>query len=367
LQGFIVLSFVKGVFTEFLNGKHILFLFPQEKRRENMLIFSDDFARMQNYESYIKDKDQQKQMKYKLLSIVESAFGDSYARLKPETRNAIDMICFLATEKGFVYAKDSYFAKEHNISTRTIRRVMKTLEDASKIVKAHRSSSKHNGRGAAVYFFVDHPCFTHWQQYFGFDVQADVQAENAEIPCGSKDEEAKKVSTYSLPKNHYIKNHFMYKTIPFIKGVPKLINQTFKDIFKESLRDLYLRVRMASQKVCQSVSITLSKKDIHSIAYESIHVLFTYIKTRSMSFEEQCKLVYRIALNKFNELVQPEDKKDEEESVMMSPRKIVRKEMLPDWFQAQQEKEETTESQESVSVATEEEMVKMKAILAHYA
>ncbi|WP_019390889.1 HTH domain-containing protein [Priestia filamentosa] len=332
-----------------------------------MLIFSNDFARMQNYESYIKDKDQQKQMKYKLLSIVESAFGDSYARLKPETRNAIDMICFLATEKGFVYAKDSYFAKEHNISTRTIRRVMKTLEDAGKIVKAHRSSSKHNGRGAAVYFFVDHPCFTHWQQYFNFDVQADVQAENAEIPCESKDEEAKKVSTYSLP-NNYIKDHFMYKTIPFIKGVPKLINQTFKDRFKESLRDLYLRVRMASQKVCQSVSMTLSKKDIHSIAYESIHVLFTYIKTRSMSFEEQCKLVYRIALNKFNELVQTADQKDKEEYGVVTPRKIVRKEMLPDWFQAQQAKEETTESQESGVVATEEEeMVKMKAILAHYA
>ncbi|MGG1215872.1 hypothetical protein ABE236_00105 [Priestia endophytica] len=331
-----------------------------------MLILSDDFTRMQNYKSYTKTSSEQKQMKYKLLSIVESAFGDSYARLKPETRDAIDMICFLATEKGFVYAKDSYFAKEHNISTRTIRRVMKTLEDASRIVKAHRSSSKHNGRGAAVYFFVDHPCFTHWQQYFGFDVQADVQAENAEIPCESKDEEAKKVSTYYLP-NNYIKDHFMSKTIPFIKGVPKLINQTFKDLFKDSLKELYLRVRIAAQKVCQSVSMTLSKKDIHSIAYESIHALFTYIKTRSMSFEEQCKLVYRIALNKFKELVQAEDKKNEEESVVVTPRKIVRKEMLPDWFQAQQEEEETTESQKSVSVATEEEeMEKMKDILAFY-
>ncbi|MFP7487951.1 hypothetical protein SFC65_27770, partial [Priestia filamentosa] len=259
---------------------------------------------------------------------------------------------------------DTYFAEKHDISARTVRRVMKTLEEAGKIVKAHRSSSKHNGRGAAVYFFVNHPYFAHWTTYFGFDVQADVQAENAEIPCESEDKEAKKVSTYSLP-NNYIKDHFIYKTIPFIKGVPKLINQTFKDVFKDSLRDLYLRVRMASQKVCQSVSMTLSKKDIHSIAYESIHVLFTYIKMRSMSFEEQCKLVYRIALNKFNELVQTADK---EEYGVVTPRKIVRKEMLPDWFQAQQAKEETTESQESGVVATEEEeMIKMKAILAHYA
>ncbi|MFP7177065.1 hypothetical protein, partial [Priestia filamentosa] len=264
-----------------------------------------------------------------------------------------------------VYAKDTYFAEKHDISARTIRRVMKTLEEAGKIVKAHRSSSKHNGRGAAVYFFVNHPYFAHWTTYFGFDVQADVQAENAEIPCESKDEEAKKVSTYSLPKNHYIKNHFMYKTIPFIKGVPKLINQTFKDVFKDSLRDLYIRVRVASQKVCQSVSMTLSKKDIHSIAYESIHALFTYIKTRSMSFEEQCKLVYRIALNKFNELVQTADQKDKEESVVVTPRKIVRKEMLPDWFQEQQEK--VKESTLSINdESQEDEMARMKAILAHY-
>ncbi|KAB2488202.1 helix-turn-helix domain-containing protein [Priestia endophytica] len=331
-----------------------------------MLIFSDDFTLMQNYESYTKDKDQQKRMKYKLLSTVEAVFGDAFARLKQETRDAIDMICFLATDKGFVYAKDTYFAEKHDVSSRTIRRVMKTLEESGKIVKAHRSSSKHNGRGAAVYFFVNHPCFAHWKTYFGFDVQADVQAENTEIPCESKDEEAKKVSTYSLPKNNYIKDHFMYKTISFIKGVPKLINQTFKDLFKESLKDLYLRVRMASQKVCQSLSITLSKQDIHSIAYESIHVLFTYLKTRSMSFEDQCKLVYRIALNKFNDLVQTEDKKDEKESVVVSPRKIVRKEMLPDWFKTQQE-EETPQNEEEVSTESEdEEMARMKAILSQY-
>ncbi|YCA46383.1 helix-turn-helix domain-containing protein (plasmid) [Bacillus sp. JZ8] len=332
-----------------------------------MLIFNDDFARMQGYESYIKTKNEQKQMKYRLLEMVESVFGDSFARLKPETRNAIDMICFLATDKGFVYAKDTYFAKEHNISARTIRRVMKTLEDAGKIVKAHRSSSKHNGRGAAVYFFIDHPCFTHWQQYFGFDVQADVQAENAEIPCESKDEGVKKVSTYYLP-NNYIKDHFMYKTIPFIKGVPKLINQTFKPIFKEALKDFYLRIRIASQKICQSGSITLSKKDIHSVAYESIHVLFTYIKTRSMSFEEQCKLVYQIALNKFNDLVKIEDKNDDSESITL-PRKMVRKEMLPEWFQKQQEKEKTTEIEVDMcrEETKEEEIAIMKSILAHYA
>ncbi|MCY8231720.1 hypothetical protein [Priestia endophytica] len=332
-----------------------------------MLIFNDDFARMQGYESYIKAKNEQKQMKYKLLEMVESVFGDSFARLKPETRNAIDMICFLATDKGFVYAKDTYFAKEHNISARTIRRVMKTLEDAGKIVKAHRSSSKHNGRGAAVYFFVNHPFFTHWQQYFGFDVQADVQAENAETPCESKDKDAKKVSTYYLP-NNYIKDHFMYKTIPFIKGVPKLINQTFNPIFKEALKDFYLRIRMASQKVCQSGSITLSKKDIHSVAYESIHVLFTYIKTRSMSFEEQCKLVYQIALNKFNNLVKTEDKNDDSEPITL-PRKIVRKEMLPEWFQEQQKTEKATETEVDTCRAESEtgEIARMKAILAHYA
>ncbi|MBG9812463.1 hypothetical protein ABD68_12925 [Bacillus endophyticus] len=84
-----------------------------------------------------------------------------------------------------------------------------------------------------------------------------------------------------------------------------------------------------------------------------------------MSFEEQCKLVYRIALNKFNELVQTADQKDKEESVVVTPRKIVRKEMLPDWFQEQQEK--VKESTLSINdESQEDEMARMKAILAHY-
>ncbi|KYG30781.1 hypothetical protein [Priestia endophytica] len=79
-------------------------------------------------------------------------------------------------------------------------------------------------------------------------------------------------------------------------------------------------------------------------------------------------MVYRIALNKFNELVQTADKKDKEESVVVTPRKIVRKEMLPDWFQEKQEDKNRTESEESVAVVSEEEEIaKMKAILAHYA
>lgn len=87
-----------------------------------------------------------------------------------------------------------------------------------------------------------------------------------------------------------------------------------------------------------------------------------------MSFEEQCKLVYRIALNKFNDLAQTENKENEEKFVVVPPRKIVRKEMLPDWFQEKQEDKNRTESEESVSVVSEEEEIaKMKAILAHYA
>lgn len=86
-----------------------------------------------------------------------------------------------------------------------------------------------------------------------------------------------------------------------------------------------------------------------------------------MSFEEQCKLVYRIALNKFNELVQTEDKKDEEEAVFVTPRKIVRKEMLPDWFKAQQKQEQTIKSEENVCTESEEEeMARMKTFLSQY-
>ncbi|MFP3844870.1 hypothetical protein [Priestia filamentosa] len=325
-----------------------------------MLILNSDFNYMQQYDSCIKSKQQQKQMKYKLLDIVEAVYGETFNRLKSETRHAIDTLCFLATDKGFIYAKDTYFAQLHNLSTRTIRRVMKTLQEAGKVVKKHRSSSRHNGRGAAVYFFVDHPYFSIWAQYFNFDVQTDVQAEKAEKPCASKNKEAKKVSTYYLP-NNYIKDHIMYKTIPFVKGVPKLVNQTFKDVFKDSLRDLYLRVRMAYHKVLRNISYSLSIKEIHSVAYESIHTLFTYLKTSSMSLEEQCKLVYRIAFNKFNTLLKCKGNSGDQNV----PYRIVRKEMLPDWFKETQEVAEQ-EVSKIEDKSEEAEMVQMRAILAHY-
>lgn len=87
-----------------------------------------------------------------------------------------------------------------------------------------------------------------------------------------------------------------------------------------------------------------------------------------MSFEGQCKLVYQIALNKFNDLVKIEDKNDDSESITLS-RKMVRKEMLPEWFQEQQEKEKTTDTEVDLcrEETEEEEIARMKAILAHYA
>ncbi|RPK03154.1 hypothetical protein FH5_02230 [Priestia endophytica] len=79
--------------------------------------------------------------------------------------------------------------------------------------------------------------------------------------------------------------------------------------------------------------------------------------------------MYRIALNKFNELVQTADKKDNEESVVVTPRKIVRKEMLPDWFQEHQEKEKEKVKESTLFIndeSQEDEIARMKAILAHY-
>jgi hypothetical protein len=88
-----------------------------------------------------------------------------------------------------------------------------------------------------------------------------------------------------------------------------------------------------------------------------------------MSFEEQCKLVYSIALNKFNDLAQTEDQNKNLDLVTL-PRKIVRKEMLPDWFQEQQKKEALAEkesqAQDMYEMSSEDEIAKMKAILAFY-
>lgn len=304
---------------------------------KNKKILNADFKYLQATEAYTSSPEKKRQLKYKLLDIIEHAFGDRYRNLKQGTKDALEHMCFLGLDKGYFYATDSYFAKKHSIGKSTVDRTLKFLCEANVMVKRHRTSSKHNGLGNPVYFFVNHPFFSQWDTYFALNEKANEKAENPQNPCESKAQAPKKVSTYSLPYLDF-NNHLMSVTKIF-KGVPKLINKLFSNEFKQSLDKLYMRTLIAYKTVSKKSNLVLSKEHKQQVSLQSIRVLFEYLKTHKLTLEEQFKYVYKVALNKFQAIATPKEETAKVATPAISEPKpnnnqntVKRKEIVPEWL-----------------------------------
>lgn len=171
------------------------------------IVSNQEFQQMISYKSLAENEQQKREMKKTLLARVKEAYGDTYYRLKEGTKEAIDMMCWFASERGFVFAGDDYLGDRHEISDRTIRNIAKTLRKTDLILTVYRRSTKHNGRGCPVHLFVDHPYFDYWTSLLQLEFQAGFQAENTESPCESKEEQRKNISTYNLTLKTFIKHN----------------------------------------------------------------------------------------------------------------------------------------------------------------
>ena len=157
--------------------------YKESKNIKTLWVETDQFKQMLSYESYTENKADQKQVKYMLLDEIQNAMGDKWYRLKDDTRQAIDMICFLSTELGFSYASADYLAEKHGISARTVRYVFKELEQLGQVVAVYRRNSKCNGRGKPVYLFVNHPYMPFWIDLLGLsNCITDCNTKKAETP-----------------------------------------------------------------------------------------------------------------------------------------------------------------------------------------
>lgn len=166
-----------------------------------VLVDSKIFNQMMMYQPYTDNLAQSKQVKFNLLDSVKDFFSDKWNRLKNGTRSALDMMAFLSTERGFVYASQIYLGERYDVSDRTIRRAIKELESAGLIYTIYRRHSKGNSKGKPVYLFTQHPYFEYWANLLNLNVQDRVQEESAEIAWESKNKSRKKLSTY----NHQLK------------------------------------------------------------------------------------------------------------------------------------------------------------------
>ncbi|MCE4093388.1 helix-turn-helix domain-containing protein [Priestia megaterium] len=193
------------------------------------IVTHEEFIHMTNYQSYAERAHQKKEMKKILLEKVMKTYGDTFYRLKEGTRKAIDMLCFFATERGFVYASDQYLADRYKVSDRTIRNILAMLRKKGLIITVYRGLSNHNGRGCPMHLFVEHPYFEYWTSYLNLEnFQADFQTEHTEIPCGSKNSEVEKKPTFYLTFNslNKIRTESVHLSAEF---TPSIVPEDFKN------------------------------------------------------------------------------------------------------------------------------------------
>ena len=127
------------------------------------IVTTDEFNQMRSYKVYAENHEQQQSLKRQLLKKVEAAYGERYWSLKEGTRKAIDMLCWFASERGFVFAKDKYLADRYSVSARTIRNVLKILREAGVISTVYRRPSDQNYRTGPIHLFTAHPYYKYWK------------------------------------------------------------------------------------------------------------------------------------------------------------------------------------------------------------
>ncbi|MCJ7992532.1 replication protein [Priestia sp. OVS21] len=210
-------------------------------------------------------------------------------------------------------------------------------------------------------------------------VTSPESAENVDTPSLEADKSPDAFINLDLPVNH-INNHLISvsQSFSYIKGVPKKINQVYAGKYGHQLQDFYARIQNAAKAVKRDTEITIEKEQIHEIAYTSIVGLDKYVhegnqQGNPLSLRDMCRLIYQIAKNQFYELVTPKEQgyssvyanqqevihNESKEPPLVTPKHIIRKELVPDWLKAEQQQEEAPKETE-ISLDQQLEMIQLK-------
>ncbi|MCM3256114.1 replication protein, partial [Priestia aryabhattai] len=117
---------------------------------------------------------------------------------------------------------------------------------------------------------------------------------------------------------------------------------------------------------------------VHEIAYSTIVGLDKYVHEANqqgnpLSLEDMCRLIYQIAKNQFYDLTKPKEQdysavyanqqevihNESQTPALATPKRIIRKELVPDWLKAEQQQEEATKESE-ISLDQQLEMIQLK-------
>ncbi|MED4284263.1 replication protein, partial [Priestia megaterium] len=205
-------------------------------------------------------------------------------------------------------------------------------------------------------------------------VTSPESAENVDTPSFEGEKASSPFINLDLPKNH-LNNHLISasQAFAYIKGVPKKVNHVYASKYGHQLKDFYARIQNAAKAVKRDTEIEIVKEQVHEVAYTAIVGLDKYVheanhKGTTLSLDDMCRLVYQIAYNQFSNLLKgnTEDQPSEsdihtktETAALFTPKHIIRKEIVPDWLQAEQEQKESTQ-ETAISLDQQLEMIQLK-------
>ncbi|MCA4157890.1 replication protein [Priestia megaterium] len=309
----------------------------------------------------------------------------------------LDYVIYNLVATGIQAIRSETLMKKFNASKSTVSRFVKSLKDTPFILVARYIKEDITGAHPDSYVFIlkSHKSFDQIcdEIFFAHDTTGiqTLQQEEMTTPVTTPvttPESAENVDTTSfegektpnafinldLPVNH-INNHLISasQSFAYIKGVPKKVNNVYASKYGHQLKDFYARIQNAAKAVKRDTEIEIVKEHVHEVAYTAIVGLDKYVheanhKGTTLSLDEMCRLVYQIAYNQFTNLLKGNTEEQASESdihteaetaALITPKKIIRKELVPAWLKAEQEQKESTQ-ETAISLDQQLEMIQLK-------
>ncbi|PGN62234.1 replication protein [Priestia megaterium] len=344
--------------------------------------------------------------KEEFLDILRTHFKQQQSAIHKEfpkkRMEMLDHVIYNLVATGIQAIRSETLMKKFNVSKSTVSRFVRSLKATPFIIVARYIKEDTTGTHPDSYVFIlkSHKNFHHIcdEIFFAHDTTGiqTLQQEEMTTPVTrpvTHPESVENVDTASLeadkspdafinldlPVNH-INNHLISvsQSFSYIKGVPKKVNQVYAGKYGHQLQDFYARIQNAAKAVKKDTEIKIEKEQVHEIAYSTIVGLDKYVHEANqqgnpLSLRDMCRLIYQIAKNQFYELTKPKEQdyssvyakqqevihNESQITTLATPKRIIRKELVPNWLKAEQQQEEGTQKAE-VSLNQQLEMIQLK-------
>ncbi|MGG0343781.1 replication protein [Priestia megaterium] len=344
--------------------------------------------------------------KEEFLDILRTHFKQQQSAIHKEfPKNRMEMldhVIYNLVATGIQAIRSETLMKKFNVSKSTVSRFVRSLKATPFIIVARYIKEDTTGTHPDSYVFIlkSHKNFHHIcdEIFFAHDttgiqtlqreemttpvtrpVTSPESAENVDIPSLEADKSSDAFINLDLPVNH-INNHLMSvsQAFTYIKGVPKKVNQVYAGKYGHQLQDFYARIQNAAKAVKRDTEIEIKKEQVHEIAYTSIVGLDKYVHEANqqgnpLSLRDMCRLIYQIAKNQFYDLTKPKEQgyssvyanqqevihNESKEPILPTPKRIIRKELVPDWLKTEQQQDQLKQETE-VTVDQQLEMIQLK-------